>query len=419
MTCDQRIMTLTVATACILGASLLSSGCRRTPAAAEEEIRPAPVKVAKARALAIGQWTELLGTTQPLPDHIARISAPFEGRVATVLKDEKGNPVHEGQSVKAGMILAQLDIRLLQDNRDATQATLKQLDEEKKQADLAVEQADLEIKRLQEMKQLDPKLVRPFDMSKAQLAVQDAQSKQRGVVAKQEAGRANVKLLNDQIGLSTLRAPIDGRLGMVQVVPGQSLAIGAAVAEVVDLSEVDALCYVPPYIATKLAEGMPARVKSPAESPSDYSGAGKIVYIAAQASAETGNYAVKVRFPNPDLRLRGNAVLAVEVQTQPEKERLTIQDTALMEDQDPPGVIVFQDLKVEKTKEGKEEKRGKARLLKAIIGVRDRNWRVVEIIGLEDPETKESIPLKDTLFVIEGGHGLQTGDVVKIQEEED
>jgi RND family efflux transporter MFP subunit len=417
MSDEKRL--LTAATLCLLGAALLSSGCRRSQAAAEEEIRPAPVKVAKARALAIGQWTELLGTTQPLPDHIARISAPFEGRIASVLKDEKGNPVHEGQAVKAGMVLAQLDIRLIQDNRDAAQAALRQLDEEKKQADIAAEQADLEIKRLQEMKQLDQKLVRPFDMSKAQLALQDAQSKQRGVVAKQEAGNASVKLLNDQIALSTLHSPIDGRLGMVQVVPGQSLAIGAAIAEVVDLSEVDVLCYVPPYISKQLKEGMPARVKSPAEGPSDYSGTGKIIYIALQASPETGNFAVKVRFPNPDLRLRANTVLAVEVQTQPEKERLTIQDTALMEDQDPPGVIVFQDLKVEKTKEGKEEKRGKARLLKAIVGVRDRSWRVVEILGLEDPETKESIPLKDALFVIEGHHGLETGDVVKVLEEED
>src|SRR5262249_33261750 len=158
----------------------------------------------------------------------------------------------------------------------AAQAALRQLDEEKKQADIAAEQADLEIKRLQEMKRLDPKLDRPFDMSKAQLALQDAQSKQRGVIAKQEAGKASVKLLNDQIALSTMHSPIDGRLGMVQVVPGQSLAIGAAIAEVVDLSEVDVLCYVPPYISKQLRDGMPARVKSPAESSSDYSGTGKI-----------------------------------------------------------------------------------------------------------------------------------------------
>jgi RND family efflux transporter MFP subunit len=404
---------------CLLGAMVLTSGCRRAQAPAEEEIRPAPVKVAKARLFALGQWMELLGTTQPLPDHVARISAPFEGRILSVLKDEQSKPVHEGQTIKAGTILAQLDVQLLKDNLQEAEATLQQLDEEKKQAEYTVEQANLELKLRVEARRDAPQAVPEIQITKLRLALQDAESKQRGVVLKQTAGQAKVKLLNDQIALSTLRAPIDGRLGLLQVVPGQSLTIGTAIAEVIDLSEVDVVCYVPPYIAKQLTLGMPSRVKSPAESPSDYSGTGKIVYIALQAYAETGNYAVKVRFPNPDLRLRANAVLAVEVQTQPEKERLTIQDTALMEDQDPPGVIVFQDLKVEKTKEGKEEKRGKARLLKAIVGVRDRNWRVVEIIGLEDPETKESIPLKDALFVIDGGHGLQTGDVVKIQEEED
>src|SRR5438132_11792763 len=87
---------------------VISSGCRRTQAVAEEEIRAAPVKVVNARLLAIGQWTELLGTTQPLPDHVALISAPFEGRVLAVLKDEQGHSIHEGHQVKASTAIAQI-----------------------------------------------------------------------------------------------------------------------------------------------------------------------------------------------------------------------------------------------------------------------------------------------------------------------
>jgi len=375
--------------------------------------------------LVIGQKTELLGTTQALPNHIARISAPFEGRLYSVLKGTNGQAVDEGQVVKAGDAIAQLDVRLLEASRVEALATLEDLNEQKKQAELAVEQAGLEVKRLEELEVLDrntsSKLVRPLEMKKSRLALQDSESKLRGVIARQAAGQAKVKSLNDQIELSTLRAPIAGRLGLLQVVPGQSLAVGTAVAEVMDLAEIDVISFVPQHTVTQLTLGMLARLKSSDESATKESTGptGKIVYIAQQAQAETGNYAVKIRFPNPDLKLKANAVVTVEVQTEQDKERMTIPDSALMEDQDPPGVVVLQELKVEKTKEGKEEKRGKARLLRATIGVRDRAWHVVEILSLENAESKEMVPLKDALIIVEGGHGLHDGDPVKIQVEED
>src|SRR4051812_49309495 len=59
-------------------------GCR-APAAPEEKVPPAPVKWEAARQLVLEEWTELVGTTQPLPDHAARVTAPVEGRVLSVL----------------------------------------------------------------------------------------------------------------------------------------------------------------------------------------------------------------------------------------------------------------------------------------------------------------------------------------------
>ena len=342
-----------------------------------------------------------------------------------MLKGTGGQAVEEGQLVKAGDVIAQLDVRLLEASRDEARATQEDLNEQKKQAELAVEQAGLEVKRLSDLEAMDRgsnnPLVRPLEKEKARLIQQDAQSKLRGVMARQVAGQAKIKSLNDQIELSTLRAPITGRLGLLQVVPGQSLAVGSAVAEVLDLAEIDVISFVPQRSIGLLTLGMNARIKSSEESATKESigPTGKIVYVAQQAQAETGNYAVKIRFPNPDLKLKANAVVSVEVQTEQDKERMTIPDSALMEDQDPPGVVVLEDLKVVKTKEGKEEKRGKARLLRATIGARDRAWHVVELLALENAETKEMVPLKEALIIVEGGHGLHDGDLVKIQVEED
>src|SRR5262249_24438720 len=161
------------------------------------------------------------------------------------------------------------------------------------------------------------------------------------------------KAIDEQLDLYTLRVPIAGRLGIVQVVPGQTLAIGTVVAEVVDLAEIDVLAYVPPATAARLATDQSARLASARDAPAPL--AGKVVFIAVQAQPETGNFAVKVRFPNKDLKMRANSVARVQVQTRPEEQRWMVPESALQEDQDPPAIVVVQDVKTEKH-EGKEEK---------------------------------------------------------------
>src|SRR5262249_45742554 len=139
-------------------------------------------------------------------------------------------------------------------------------------------------------------LVSAIELQKARIALEDAQSR--------------LKALDEQMKLYTLTSPLAGRLGLVQVVPGQTLAIGTPVVDVVDLSAIDALCYVPPHLASRLALEQAAKVVSS-------QAAGQVVFIAVQAQPDTGNFAVKVRFPNADLKLRANGVVRVRVLTSP------------------------------------------------------------------------------------------------------
>jgi membrane fusion protein, multidrug efflux system len=370
----------------------LAVGCARTPPAADEEAPPAPVKAVKAQELALAEWTEILGTTQPLPGRVARISAPVEGRVLSVLRDANDKPLAEGQSVKAGTVIAQLDPRLV--------------NEQKKQAEFTVRLAEIEVKRLETLigtaSSGQVPLASRVELQKARLSLEDTQSR--------------LKALEERAGFYTLTSPIAGRLGLIQVVPGQTLAVGAAVAEVMDLSDIDVLCFVPPHATAHLALDQQARLSLTDNAPMP---SGKVVFIAVQAQAETGNFAVKVRFPNPAGQLRANAIFPVQVQTEPEKQRLTIPEAALMEDQTPPAVVVIQE-ETRKNKKGEDEKIWKARKLQAVLGVRDRSQHVVEILGLEDPEKdpkkKEKFAIKDVQFVIEGGYGLHDGDIVKPEE---
>jgi multidrug efflux pump subunit AcrA (membrane-fusion protein) len=297
---------------------------------------------------------------------------------------------------------------------------------DKEVADLGVKQAAIEVKRLQDLKQQQKPGERPLvpevQMETALVAEETAKAHARAAVVKLEAADEEVASLDRQLQFYTLTAPRKGRLGRLQVVVGQTLAIGAAVADIVDIDdEIDVLCFVPAAEVRKLKVGQPARIGSVEKGPDAEAGAdpeGSLVFIADQAEPETGNFAVKVRFPNRDLKLRANSVVRVRVLTRPGKACWALPEGAVMEDQDPPVVIVVEDIEPKMNADGKEEQVGKARRLRAVLGMRSRLLHQVEIVRLDDPEKKWQGSLDSAQFVVEKGQGLQTGDAVRLEEEE-
>jgi RND family efflux transporter MFP subunit len=381
------------------------------------------------RELFFGEWTEIVGATQPLPNHVARVTANVEGRVAWLLTDpavSAARPVVEGQRVEKGQIIGRLDDCIAQANFEKLQAAQHEMEEQKIQADTAVDLAQLNLSSLENLiaskkTPTDLPLASRNELEKARFAYRDAESKQKGIAAKLVSGKAELKALEEQLKLFALRAPIAGRLGTLQAMPGQSLSLGATVAEITDIDEIDVLCFVSPHTAARLALDQKARIiKANDETNALY---GKLVFMAVQAQPDTGSYAVKARFPNQDMRLRSGSVVRVEVLTKPEESRICISEKAVLEDQDPPGVVIIEGLQTVKNKEtGKDEQIGKARKLRAKIGVRDPRLKVVEIISLfdSDPESKKPVVFdEETQFVIKGGHGLQNDDVVKLEEEDE
>jgi RND family efflux transporter MFP subunit len=413
-------------------ACFASFGCAGKQAAPPEILPPAPVQLATTQEVVIGEWTELPGATQPLPNRAARITAAVEGRVEWLLQDpaaKNGKPITEGQLVEKGQVIGKLDDRLVRATLEKLETTLAETKEQKNQSDVAVKTAQIDLNSLQElrgnaMNGSRTSVIPQLQVDKARLALETAESKQREVAAKLKGIEDEIHAEKDHLDLFVLRAPIAGRLGSIQAVPGQTLAIGAIVAEVLDLDAIDVLCFVPPHVAARLALDQRARVVTEKEDPSAAT-PGKIEFIAVQAQPDTGSFAVKVRFPNSDGKLRSGSVVRIAVLTKPRQPRVTIPEAALLEDQDPPGVVIVPDLHAKVNPETqKEEMVGKARRLRAIIGVRDRFWKKVEILGLEDPETKEQVPLDDQVqFVVKGGQGLEgdskDGDDVKQEVDED
>jgi RND family efflux transporter MFP subunit len=403
--------------------------------AEEEKTPPAPVKWETARLLVLEEWTEVVGTTQPLPHNLALISAAVEGRVVSLLGTSSRNPVSEGQAVRKGEEVAHLDDRVIKANRAKLVATVEEAKAQISQADAAVQGAQLQVDRLEQLARTSPRAgpndpdvartVQKVNLPDAQIALAAAKAQRQAADAKLHQTKEDIKALDVQLALYALSAPISGKLGRLRAALGQTVHTGDVVTEVVDLGDqIDVLAYVPPATARLLQIGQSARIggiDKQSVPPVAGDPEGKVEFIAAQAEPETGNFAVKVRFPNKDAQLHANTTVRVRVLTKPGKECLAIPESALMEDQEPPTVVIVEDVKTETNKEkpDKEDQLGKARRLSAIIGIRDRVLHQVEILRLEDKEKKWKGDVEHALFVVEKGQGLQTGDAVKFEEEDE
>jgi RND family efflux transporter MFP subunit len=407
---------------CILLAAVLA-GCSQP---SKTDTTPAaPVKWQPAKSVVLEQWSELVGTTQPLPECIAHVTAPIDGRIVSLLKNTAGNFIHEGDEVTDGEVIAQLDDRIARLNLAKAESAVETAKQDKSQAQTALDLAADQLKRLQSLKKQDSSLVPDIQMTAAQGAAADARSKLASAEEKLDQAGKDVDADRRQLQLYTLTTPRKGRLSRVQVALGQTLALGAEIAVVVDLEDqIDVLSFVSQRVAAQLQLGQSAALggldeKSDAERTTE--APGRVVFIAPQAEPETGCFAVKIRFPNKALHLRGNIVQRIRVLTLPGKEFLTIPESALVEDQDPPSVEIVEDVKTEKDADGKDRQTGTVRRLTATVGVHDRVLHQVAILKLEDPDGKPdgkwAGKIEDTLFITENGQGLQTGDAVRLEEE--
>jgi RND family efflux transporter MFP subunit len=400
----------------------LLAGCSKPQA--PESTPGAPVKWEPASQAVPEEWAELVGVTQPLPDCVAHVSVPVEGRVVSLLKNAEGKTLHEGDVVAEGEVIARLDDHIAVLNRDKAEAALKAAGEEKTQAQTALTLASEKLVSLKALKEKTPSLVPDLDLKTAEGAEQDARSKVQGAAQRQEQAAKELETAKQLLQLYALTAPHKGRIGRVQASLGQSLAVGAEVAEVIDIEdEIDVLCFVSQHAAAKLQTDQPAGLGGFDPRPGEVQTAdapGRVAYVADKAESESGCFAVKVRFPNKQPRLRGNVVQRVRVQTKPGEAQLCIPEAALLEDQEQPSVVIVENVKTAKSDEGKDVQTGTAKRMRAKIGVRDRVLKQVAILGLEDSDGKKwEGDLEQALFVTKNGLGLQTDDPVRLQEEED
>ena len=200
----------------------------------------------------------------------------------------------EGQMVKAGDLLAQLDPRPYQAVLDAAQA--------KKASDsatLANARADLQ---------------RYSDLANKQFAAVQQVDTQRSLVAQLEASLKSddAAIAAAQLNLDFTRivAPFDGRVGLRLIDPGNFIraadATSPGIVQVSQIQPVSITFSLPqdrmPQIAAAMAQGQPAVQAISADNKAVLS-QGALLTIDNSIDATTGTIKVKASFPNADLKL--------------------------------------------------------------------------------------------------------------------
>ena len=232
------------------------------------------VRTEPARVGVLTETADGLGRCESLPDQIATLTPAVEGHVHALLA-VPGALVKKGQPlVELDKAVAAADLAEKTATRDGLKKSLTLLKslpraEERRANELAVEQAKVAVEQAQaSVDRLRPLVVhhdvsqqqlfdteRTLKQAKIQEQTAEAQLRAMMVGPRPEAvdeAEGRIKTADALVAFSqahldyhTIRAPIDGVVDSLTCHPGQTIAIGALIGEVVDTRQVFATVWLP------------------------------------------------------------------------------------------------------------------------------------------------------------------------------
>lgn len=256
--------------------------------------RPQPVSVGAADTRDIRVWLTALGTVTP--SNLVTVHVKVDG---TLLKVN----FREGQMVKAGQLLAQVDPRPFQIQLDQARGQLTR--------DTALlDNARIDLARYRQLLARDA-------IASQQVDTQDALVRQyQGTV---EADRALVDNARLQLGWTSVTAPSSGRIGLRQVDPGNQVHTSDAngLASIAQLQPTTVLFAVPeanlPAITRRVAGHEPLRVEAWDREQKNHLADGHLLTTDNQIDTATGTIRIKAAFANRDNALFPNQFVNIRL----------------------------------------------------------------------------------------------------------
>lgn len=289
----------------------------------------------------------------------------------------------EGDFVKKGALLYQIEQDQYQAQLSAAQAQLATAKAQKAGAEATLKNAQVNLDRQQTL--LEKQTVSQSVVDQAQAERDEAAANVQGGQAAIESANAQIQQAQINLGYTTINSPIDGRIGATNVTQGNLVnSQSGTLATVVQLDPIRMVFSIPETYWIQFAQqnGLTAasakgeqafvpQIQLP--NGTAYKAQGKLAFISNEVNQTTGTISVYADFPNPDgALLPGGYVTAILRQAQ--EVKLPIVPLSAVQ-QDRQGHYVF----VLDTDNKVQERR-----IETSIQVQD-GWAVTS--GLQDGDT--------------------------------
>ncbi len=284
---------------------------------------PTTVSVAKAYTRDVNVYLDALGTITPRNNVVVR--SRVDGQLLQLF-------FKEGQMVKAGDLLAQVDPKTYESQ--LAQAA----------GQLARDKALLENSMIDAARYKT--LLGQDSISKQQVDTQESLVRQyRGAIEVDQALVDNAKL---QLGYSRITAPIGGRVGLRQVDPGNMIRTSDAngIVTITQLQPITALFNIPEddltTVLKRMKSGTPLLVDAYDRSQQNKLAQGALLTTDNQIDTTTGTVKLRAEFANRDEMLFPNQFVNIKVLVSVEKNAIVVPSSALQHGRNGDFVYVMQ-----------------------------------------------------------------------------
>ncbi len=335
----------------------------------DEVFKPAPVKVYKVKKQKISERLFYTATLEAWKRQ--SITPDISGKVARIY-------VNEGERVKKGQLLAELDTRSIRLQLEQAEAALAL-------AKANFEDASRNLERIERL--YKEKAVTEQQYEKARLAYEAAR-------AQKEQAEAAVNLAKHTLDVSIMQAPFDGVIAARNLEEGDVInpmmggfSASSSVLILVDYSKIKVRFDVSPADALRMSRGQKVLLESAVLPGRQFEG--QITAVNTSADPQTKKFRVEALIDNPDLELKPGTFGRVIIEVSTREDALAVPQKAILENS---YVMV-----VEGNKAVKRE---------VTLGL--KNTDMVEITtGLKEGE----------LVIVEGNFGLIDGSPVEVEGE--
>jgi multidrug efflux system membrane fusion protein len=281
-----------------------------------------PVTTATAQVRDVPVFLEGLGTVQAY--NVVEMKAQVNGTLIAL-------PAHEGQEVKKGDVIAEID-------PTPYKAALDQAVAQRAEDAALLQSAQLDLKRYQNLAQKDFAPIQQVDDQQA------AVNKDMASVALDNAAIETAQFnLNNCI----LRAPIDGRVSLYQVDAGNLIEVASQTTTgIVSITQDKPISVVFTLPEADLAQVQAARAKgavpvqaSNSQDASQVLGTGTLVTPNNTINTTTGTISLKAAFANQDDHLWPGQFVNTRVQVNVLKNAVTVPELAVQHG--PDGLFVY------------------------------------------------------------------------------